>query len=84
MSPSDKAAAAAAHSLNKILNQPKSSKSKRSGDADESLKKLRRLILVEGIPSAVVRRSRICHNRLDSSSDSNRTRPSALGYGRFS
>ncbi|KAL4080339.1 rab-GTPase-TBC domain-containing protein [Scleroderma yunnanense] len=53
MSSSDQAATAAAHSLNKVLNQPKSSKSKRSGDVDESLKKLRRLILVEGIPSAV-------------------------------
>ncbi|KAI6032935.1 TBC-domain-containing protein [Pisolithus orientalis] len=44
---------AAAHSFNKILHQPKSSKSKRSGDVDDSLKKLRRMILVEGIPSTV-------------------------------
>jgi cell cycle arrest protein BUB2 len=47
----DQAAAAAAHSFNKVLNQHKSSKSRRSGDADEGLKKLRRMILVEGIPS---------------------------------
>ncbi|KAJ8592327.1 TBC-domain-containing protein [Rhizopogon salebrosus TDB-379] len=40
-----------AHSFNKILNQPRSSKSKRSGDVDEGTKKLRRMILVEGIPS---------------------------------
>ncbi|EIW82788.1 TBC-domain-containing protein [Coniophora puteana RWD-64-598 SS2] len=47
-------AAAAAHSFNKILAQPgKSTKSKRSGDVDESVKKLRRMILVEGIPSQV-------------------------------
>lgn len=51
----DQAAAAAAHSFNKILNQHKSSKSRRSGDADEGLKKLRRMILVEGIPSKIVR-----------------------------
>lgn len=51
---SDQAAAAAAHSFNKILNQHKSSKSRRSGDVDEGLKKLRRMILVEGIPSKIV------------------------------
>lgn len=51
MSPSDQSAAA--HSFNKVLNQPKSSKSKRSGDVDDSLKKLRRMILVEGIPSTI-------------------------------
>jgi cell cycle arrest protein BUB2 len=48
--------AAIAHSFNKILNQPKySSKSKASTDIDEGIKKLRRLILVDGIPSAEVR-----------------------------
>ncbi|KAG1716651.1 hypothetical protein ID866_529, partial [Astraeus odoratus] len=52
---SSSAQSAAVHSFNKILNQPKSTKSKRSGDVDESLKKLRRMILVEGIPSAVDR-----------------------------
>ena len=51
----NQAAVAAAHSFNKILNQHKSSKSRRSGDADEGLKKLRRMILVEGIPSKIVR-----------------------------
>ncbi|KAF8170254.1 bub2 protein [Mycena galopus ATCC 62051] len=43
---------ATAHSFNKILNQPKvSSKSRSSGDIDDGTKKLRRMILVEGIPS---------------------------------
>ncbi|KDQ57666.1 hypothetical protein JAAARDRAFT_687308 [Jaapia argillacea MUCL 33604] len=45
--------AATAHSFNKILNQAKlSSKSPSPADIDERVKKLRRLILVEGIPSA--------------------------------
>jgi cell cycle arrest protein BUB2 len=49
------AAAATAHSFNKILNQPKvSSKSRSSGDLDDGTKKLRRMILVDGIPSSVV------------------------------
>ena len=44
-----------AYSFNKILNQPKlTSKSRQAGNIDEAVKKLRRLILVEGIPSAVV------------------------------
>ncbi|KAJ7782898.1 rab domain-containing cell division control protein [Mycena metata] len=44
---------ATAHSFNKILNQPKvSSKSRSSTDIDDGTKKLRRMILVEGIPSA--------------------------------
>lgn len=48
-------ATSAAHSFNKILNQPRlSSKSRQSGDVEEAVKKLRRLILVEGIPSSVV------------------------------
>ncbi|KII92142.1 hypothetical protein PLICRDRAFT_172278 [Plicaturopsis crispa FD-325 SS-3] len=46
------AAAATAHSFNKILNQSKSSKSRSSSDIEEGVKKLRRMILVEGIPSA--------------------------------
>ncbi|KIY43289.1 TBC-domain-containing protein [Fistulina hepatica ATCC 64428] len=42
-----------AHSFNKLLGQPKSaSKSRGSSDVDDSVRKLRRLILVEGIPSA--------------------------------
>ncbi|OJA17846.1 hypothetical protein AZE42_03318 [Rhizopogon vesiculosus] len=52
VSSSPQSSAATAHSFNKILNQPRSSKSKRSGDVDEGTKKLRRMILVEGIPSA--------------------------------
>jgi cell cycle arrest protein BUB2 len=48
--------AATAHSFNKILNQPTkvASKSRASGEVDDGTKKLRRMILVEGIPSAVV------------------------------
>jgi len=47
---------ATAHSFNKLLSQPKaSSKSRASGELDDGTKKLRRMILVEGIPSAVVR-----------------------------
>jgi cell cycle arrest protein BUB2 len=53
-SSSPQSLATTAHSFNKILNQPRSSKSKRSGDVDEGTKKLRRMILVEGIPSAAV------------------------------
>jgi cell cycle arrest protein BUB2 len=42
-----------AHSFNKLLNQPKSTtKSKASRDVDDSVKRLCRMILVEGIPSA--------------------------------
>ncbi|KAF9528536.1 bub2 protein [Crepidotus variabilis] len=41
-----------AHSFNKLLNQPKAvSKSRATGEADDGTKKLRRMILVEGIPS---------------------------------
>lgn len=55
MSPSA-AAAATAHSFNKILNQPRiSSKYRSAADVEEAIKKLRRLILVDGIPSSVVR-----------------------------
>lgn len=46
----------AAHSFSKLLNQPKTaSKSRASGEVDDGIKKLRRMILVEGIPSAIVR-----------------------------
>ncbi|KAF8813678.1 TBC-domain-containing protein [Phlegmacium glaucopus] len=45
---------AAAHSFNKLLSQPKAaSKSRATGETDDGTKKLRRMILVEGIPSAV-------------------------------
>jgi hypothetical protein len=44
--------AATAHGFNKILSQPKLSSKKRTPeDVEESEKKLRRLILIEGIPS---------------------------------
>ncbi|KAK7693735.1 hypothetical protein QCA50_003307 [Cerrena zonata] len=50
---STSAEAATAHSFNKLLNQHKSSSRSRSAaDVEESMKKLRRLILVDGIPSA--------------------------------
>ncbi|KAG8980868.1 hypothetical protein FRB90_007430 [Tulasnella sp. 427] len=43
-----------AHAFNKLLNQPRmSTKFRTQADVDEGLKKLRRLILVEGIPFAV-------------------------------
>lgn len=49
-------AAATAHSFNKILNQRRSSSKQRSAqDVEESVKKLRRLILVDTIPSDIVR-----------------------------
>ena len=48
--------AATAHSFNKLLSQPKAaSKSRATGETDDGTKKLRRMILVEGIPSALVR-----------------------------
>ncbi|KAI0723997.1 bub2 protein [Cerioporus squamosus] len=51
---SDPSAATTAHSFNKILNQFKSaSKARSAADMEEATKKLRRLILVDGIPSAV-------------------------------
>ncbi|KAI0062105.1 TBC-domain-containing protein [Artomyces pyxidatus] len=43
--------AATAHSFNKILSQPKLSKARTQQDVEESVRKLRRLILIEGIPS---------------------------------
>ncbi|KAG8956086.1 hypothetical protein FRC03_010966 [Tulasnella sp. 419] len=47
------AAKAKAHSFNKILNQSRlASKFRSKSDVDEGLKKLRRLILVEGIPAS--------------------------------
>lgn len=49
------AAATTAHSFNKILNQYRSSSKQRSAsDIEEAVRKLRRLILVDTIPSDVV------------------------------
>jgi len=45
--------AATAHSFNKLLSQPKAASKSRAGETDDGTKKLRRMILVEGIPSAV-------------------------------
>lgn len=46
----------AARLFNKILNQPKlsSSTSRTDKHVDEGIKKIRRLILVDGIPHAIV------------------------------
>src|SRR6266478_1095995 len=47
--------ATTAHAFNKILSQPKlSSKTRTPEDVEESVKKLRRLILIDGIPSRAV------------------------------
>lgn len=55
-SATESSAVAAAHSFNKILDRYKSaSKTRSSADVEEATKKLRRLILVDGIPSEVVR-----------------------------
>ncbi|KAK0226408.1 bub2 protein [Armillaria novae-zelandiae] len=43
---------ATAHSFARLLNQPKISSKSRSGEVDDGTKKLRRMILVDGIPSA--------------------------------
>lgn len=50
-------AAAVAHSFNKLLSQPTKaiSKSRATGEIEDGTKKLRRMILVEGIPSSIVR-----------------------------
>lgn len=51
---------ATAHSFNKILNHPKStSKPRATGEPDDGTRKLRRLILVDGIPSSVVCKRRL-------------------------
>lgn len=53
---------ASAHVFNKILNQPRlSAKFRSQADVDEGVKKLRSLILVEGIPSSNVRCYLRCH-----------------------
>lgn len=55
-SPTSPSAATKAHQFNKLLNQKPSSSSRirTPEDAEEALKKLRRLVLVNGIPSEVV------------------------------
>lgn len=48
--------AQACQAFNKILSQPKlSSKPRTAQEIDEGVKRLRRLILVEGVPSQEVR-----------------------------
>lgn len=46
----------AARTFSRILNQPKvhSSKPRTDKDVEEAIKKIRRLILVDGIPHAIV------------------------------
>ncbi|KAF8590898.1 TBC-domain-containing protein [Ramaria rubella] len=51
MSTNTSATSAAVVAFNKILNQPKVQRTRTPTDISESIKKLRRLILVEGIPS---------------------------------
>jgi hypothetical protein len=43
-----------AHAFNKLLNQPRPGSKSRSGEVDDGTKRLRRMILVEGIPSKAV------------------------------
>lgn len=55
-----KALQAKAHAFNKLLNQPRlSTKFRTQADVEDGLKKLRRLILVEGIPFTVVSTLRV-------------------------
>ncbi|TFK25534.1 bub2 protein [Coprinopsis marcescibilis] len=49
--PSDTSTAATAHAFTKLLNQPKAGSKSRSGEVDDGTKRLRRMILVEGIPA---------------------------------
>jgi len=70
-----------AHSFNKLLNQSRSTKSRGTGELDEAIKRLRRMILVEGIPSAQVRICRSCID-LGKTTYENRTLLCDPGYGR--
>ena len=49
------AADSTAHAFNKLLNQPRPGSKSRNGEVDDGTKRLRRMILVEGIPSKAVR-----------------------------
>ena len=77
-------ATATAHSFNKLLSQPKAaSKSRATGETDDGAKKLRRMILVEGIPSTLV-----CFNILGVQAYSelgheHRIQLCGLGYGKY-
>ena len=81
---SDPSAAATAHSFNKILNQFKSaSKARSAADMEEATKKLRRLILVDGMPSTVVCMFvQVSFSEQYSDLARTRIRRSARGYGR--
>lgn len=85
--PTDSAAAATAHSFNKILDRYKSaSKARSATDMEEATKKLRRLILVDGIPSDVV--CQCAHIRYDHCLRAQwglrRTQRYDQGYGKYS
>jgi hypothetical protein len=60
-------AASTAHSFNKIFNQARThAKFRTPADVSDSVKKIRRLILVEGIPTAIVRtRVHLAHRIAD-------------------
>lgn len=76
--------AATAHSFNKLLSQPKAaSKSRATGETDDGTKKLRRMILVEGIPSALVRRSTLGVQAYSEHDREQRIQPCGLEYGKY-
>lgn len=76
--------AATAHSFNKLLSQPRAaSKSRATGETDDGTNKLRRMILVEGIPSVVVS-TFIKHYRCSGIlSREQRIRLCVLEYGKY-
>jgi hypothetical protein len=83
MSMEPSAAAATAHSFHKIFNQARNNAKFRSGaDVSESVKKIRRLILVEGIPCAIVSGSRPARPALLTGRAKGRIARCGHGYGR--
>ena len=78
----DPSAVSTAHSFNKILNQYKTaSKARSAADMDEATKKIRRLILVDGIPSTVVC-LQMLHLQTRFWTSQDRTLRSVQGFGR--
>ena len=76
--------AATAHSFNKLLSQPKAaSKSRATGETDDGTKKLRRMILVEGIPSALVRYNILGVQAYSELGREQRIQLCGLGYGKY-
>ena len=77
-------AAATAHSFNKLLSQPKAaSKSRATGETDDGTKKLRRMILVEGIPSTLVRHNILVVQAYSELSREQRIQLCGLEYGKY-